>query len=663
MINVHDLGQSLKDYLQDKSYVVVFDDVWNLELWEEIKFAFPTNSYGRIIITTREVSVAQSCTLTCGHLYDLQPLNDTEAWDLFCRTTFPSDRCCPDELEELSQKIVKRCQGLPLAIVAIGGMLAVKEKTMSEWERVIRGGFGMYDEREHTIVNMKRIILLSYTDLPYNLKSCFLYLSLFPEDYNIKFMKLIRLWMAEGFVKSNQQNIMVEEVAKEYINVLIKRSLILVADRKSYGKVISCRVHDVVREIILSKAREENFTTFTDGVHMLNRPRRLSVHGSFDAISQEGRFIHVRSLFMFGVTEFSTSSGHEFFSSFRLLKVIDLDGMPLKVFPPEITELLHLRYLSLRDTSISELPKSIKRLCNLETLDLKGTMVRELPVEILKLRKLRHLLVYRYHDFQLNLPFDTVKGVRMPIGIGKMLELQKLSYLDGRPGQVKELRKLTQLKRLGIIKLRTEDGRDLCDAIQNMESLLSFDVTSRHENELLDLCLSQPPKLLQRLYLKGMLESLPSWITMLQNLVCLCLRWSKLKDDPFESLQNLPNLAELELSRAYDGNELRCGEGGFKKLQVLHIQYLNELKVVEIGEGAMCGLQELCIGECLQLEKVPLGIEHIAHLKELYLFFMSEELCSRVRKDGGEDRPRIEHIKMIINTIYKHDGQFSFRIL
>ncbi|KAK1268653.1 Disease resistance protein RPM1 [Acorus gramineus] len=418
---------------------------------------------------------------------------------------------------------------------------------------------------------MKRIILLSYTDLPYNLKSCFLYLSLFPEDYNIKFMKLIRLWMAEGFVKSNQQNIMVEEVAKEYINVLIKRSLILVAD------------------------------------------------------------------------------------SFRLLKVIDLDGMPLKVFPPEITELLHLRYLSLRDTSISELPKSIKRLCNLETLDLKGTMVRELPVEILKLRKLRHLLVYRYDNFELNyLPFDTVKGVRMPIGIGKMLELQKLSYLDGRPGQVKELRKLTQLKRLGIIKLRTEDGRDLCDAIQNMESLLSFDVTSRHENELLDLCLSQPPKLLQRVYLKGMLESLPSWITMLQNLVRLRLRWSKLKDDPFESLQNLPNLAELELSRAYDGNELRCGEGGFKKLQVLHIHYLNELKMVEIGEGAMCGLQKLWILECLQLEKVPLGIEHIAHLKELYLFCMSEELCSRVRKDGGEDRPRIEHIQ-IIKNLYR-DG-------
>ncbi|KAK1268906.1 Disease resistance protein RPM1 [Acorus gramineus] len=350
----------------------------------------------------------------------------------------------------------------------------IKSRVQKIAARRERYGLGLHLEREHRIVNMKRIILLSYTDLPYNLKSCFLYLSLFPEDYNIKFMKLIRLWMAEGFVKSNQQNIMVEEVAKEYINVLIKRGLILIADRNSYGKVISCRVHDVVREIILSKAREENFTTFTDGVHM-----------------------------------------------FRLLKVIDLDGMPLKVFPPEITELLHLRYLSLRDTSISELPKSIKRLHNLETLDLKGTMVRELPVEILKLRKLRHLLVYRYDDIQLNRPFDSVKGVRMPIGIGKMLELQKLSYLDGRPGQVKELRKLTQLKRLGIIKLRTEDGRDLCDAIQNMESLLSFSVASSHENELLDLCLSQPPKLLQRVYLKGMLESLPSWITMLQNLVKL----------------------------------------------------------------------------------------------------------------------------------------------
>ncbi|KAK1268648.1 Disease resistance protein RPM1 [Acorus gramineus] len=95
VMNVYDLGQSLKDYLQDKRYVVVFDDVWNLELWEEIKFAFPTNSYGRIIITTRDVRVAQSCTLTSDHLYELQPLKDDVAWDLFCRTTFPSDRCCP----------------------------------------------------------------------------------------------------------------------------------------------------------------------------------------------------------------------------------------------------------------------------------------------------------------------------------------------------------------------------------------------------------------------------------------------------------------------------------------------------------------------------------------------------------------------------------------
>ncbi|KAK1291736.1 Disease resistance protein RPM1 [Acorus calamus] len=651
-MNVYDLGQSLKDHLQDKRYVVVLDDVWYSELWDEIQFAFPVNSYGRIIITTREVSVAQSCTLTSGHRYELQPLKDDEAWDLFRRMTFPSDRCCPDELEELSRNIVKRCQGMPLAIVAIGGMLAVRDKTMSEWERVRRGGFGMYDEREHTIVNMKMIILLSYNDLPYNLKSCFLYLSLFPEDHEIKFMKLIRLWMAEGFVKSNQQNIMVEEVAMEYINVLIKRGLILIADRNSYGEVISCRVHDVVREIILSKAREENFTTFVsaEGVHMHNRPRRLSVHGSFHAISQEGGFNHVRSLFMFGVTEFSTSSGHEFFSSFGLLKVLNLDGMPLKLFPPEITDLLHLRYLSLRDTSISKLPKSIKRLRNLETLDLKGTMVRELPVEILKLRKLRHLLVYLY-DYSVS-SMDSVKGVRMPMGIGQILELQKLCFVDvggrdSKSGQIKELRKLTQLKRLGIIKLRTEDGRDLCDAIQNMESLLSFSVASSHENELLDLCLSQPPKLLQRVYLKGMLESLPSWITMLQNLVRLRLRWSKLKDDPFESLRNLPNLVELELSRAYDGNELRCGEGGFKKLKVLHIHNLNELKVVDIGKGAMCGLQELSIGGCLQLEKVPLGIEYIAHLKVLFLFRMTEEFDSRVCKDEGEDRPRIEHIQAI----------------
>jgi hypothetical protein len=49
-----------------------------------------------------------------------------KAWELFCRKAFQSEfkRCCPKELVKLSMDIVKKCKGLPLAIVAIGGLLS-----------------------------------------------------------------------------------------------------------------------------------------------------------------------------------------------------------------------------------------------------------------------------------------------------------------------------------------------------------------------------------------------------------------------------------------------------------------------------------------------------------------------------------------------------------
>ena len=49
--------------------------------------------------------------------------------------------------------------------------------------------------------SVKRILSLSFNDLPYNLKSCFLYLSLFPKDATFYSSYIVRLWIVEGFVQ------------------------------------------------------------------------------------------------------------------------------------------------------------------------------------------------------------------------------------------------------------------------------------------------------------------------------------------------------------------------------------------------------------------------------------------------------------------------------
>ena len=95
---------------------------------------------------------------------------------------------------------------------------------------------------------------MSYSDLPYFLRSCFLYCGIFPEDCEIKANKLLQMWITEGFVQRGEE--MVEDVAEDYLEELIHRSMIQVARRKWDGRVKSCRIHDLLRDLAISKAKD-----------------------------------------------------------------------------------------------------------------------------------------------------------------------------------------------------------------------------------------------------------------------------------------------------------------------------------------------------------------------------------------------------------------------
>ncbi|BFG30993.1 hypothetical protein CerSpe_172670 [Prunus speciosa] len=93
--------------------------------------------------------------------------------------------------------------------------------------------------------------------------------------------------------------------------------------------------------------------------------------------------------------------------------------------------------------------------------------------------------------------------------------------------------------------------------------------------------LSSLPLLLQRLYLRGRLETLPHCIPSLHSLVMLYLKWSRLKDDPLVFLQCLPNLVHLELSQVVKGDTVCFGAGGFKKLKRLGIDEFDKLRCIQ----------------------------------------------------------------------------------
>jgi len=58
-------------------------------------------------------------------------------------------------------------------------------------------------ENSH-LIGIQKIVCFSYDYLSYNLKSCLLYFGMYPEDYEVKSKRLIRLWIVEGFVKDEE---------------------------------------------------------------------------------------------------------------------------------------------------------------------------------------------------------------------------------------------------------------------------------------------------------------------------------------------------------------------------------------------------------------------------------------------------------------------------
>ncbi|CAI9764677.1 unnamed protein product [Fraxinus pennsylvanica] len=658
-MNRNRLKAIIKDFLRQRRYVLVFDDVWSILAWEAIRYALPNENNGsRVILTTRVMDVALSCSQeTDGYVYELNPLSEEESWILFCQKTFRGNPC-PTHLIEICKSILKRCGGLPLAIVAISGVLSTKrEINVDEWKK-LNCSLGSELEGNDQLESMKIILSLSFNYLPYYLKPCFLYLSNYPEDHEIEHNTLVRQWIAEGFVKQKVGR-SVEEVAQGYLNELVNRSLLSPVTTNDDGSIKTSCIHDFYREIILSISRDQNFITSNNEQNMiwLRRARRLSVHGSFRYTDVKHYGARLCSFLTFHVEDpQSILSILQLLNSCTMLKVLDLRGVPLEKFPGAVLELFNLRYLSLRSTMIKRLPRSIKKLEKLEILDLKETYINELPIEILKLQYLRQLIVYR-HIPGSYLHYDYVHGFKVFKGMGSLKFLQKLGFIDASPGSValEEIAMMSELRRVSITNLRTQDGVALCLCIEKLQKICSLGLRAI-EGDVLDLNhLSSPPLSLQRLYLTGRLANFPKWIQSLPNLVKVYFRWSQLRDDPLEYLQDMPNLVHIEFLASYVGEKLCFKAGKFQKLKLLGLDKLETLCQVIIEEGAMPHLEKLIIQRCNSLEGVPVGIENLSELKVLEFFDMPDEFIGLISPaKHGEDYWKIAHIPEVHHTYWRN---------
>ncbi|CAI9095533.1 OLC1v1031514C1 [Oldenlandia corymbosa var. corymbosa] len=663
---VDGLRSFIRDLLQEKRYVIIVDDVSDVNSWNSIKSALPESSNGsRVMLTTRMPEVAQASGLGTHHVHKMKPLSPEESWNLFCNRTF-KDNNCPYHLKHIAQDILSKCEGLPLAIVTMGGLLASKDhNNVGEWEMVQRSIGGEEDGLDE-LDRVKKLIHLNYKTLPSHLKNCLLYMSIFPKDCDVQCHHLIQLWIAERFVKGRGM-MTYEEVAVEYLKELIRRSLVQIVELSWDGSPYQCRVHDLVREMILCKSQEQNMMTVVPEQHTRETEKvyRLVVHDFWHRTLERHNFNHLRSLITFGTLECLQDMLGELMSS-KLLKVLDLRGAKLEEIPKGVFYLHHLKYLSLRGTKVKNIPRSIKKLQNLEHLHLGETSVRELPMEILKLHKLRHLRVFQVVDspdsgYQFH-------GFKPPSNIGELVFLHTLLYIDAQNDKttiVGELGKLIHLRELGITNLRKEDGKELCSSLKKLTNLHELDVAAIQKDEVIDMNFPLAPSSLQYLRgltLRGRLERLPPWINQLHSVMKIELIWSRLStdDDPLVSLQHLPNLVEICLTEASEKEKLHFTSGGFKKLETLELSNMNELKRVMIEKGSMPRLKRLYLSELPSLEELPLGIENLRQVQSLHLINLNPALNDRLLNEDNKSEEiwKTAHIQEVL-VAFSMNGEWK----
>ncbi|KAM3317618.1 hypothetical protein ACQJBY_035370 [Aegilops geniculata] len=309
VMKLQDLKVELARILKVQKCLLVLDDILSTSEWDLVKSCL--HNAGRIIVTTRQKDVAKHCSREDKNMYSLVGLKDDAALNLFIKKVFKDNIEKNDlvpAMMEQARLILHKCAGLPLAILTIGGFLASKPKTAIEW-RKMNDRLGTELEINPELRTIRTILMRSYDGLPYHLKSAFLYLSIFQEDQRIRWGRLVRRWTVEGYSR-DMHGMTAIELCRRYFNELLDRSMILPGEgTDQYSqKISSCQLHDMIREICISKAREENLVfTLEEGCCLSETHgaiRHLVIDSNWkrdkDVLESKLDLSHVQSLTVFG---------------------------------------------------------------------------------------------------------------------------------------------------------------------------------------------------------------------------------------------------------------------------------------------------------------------------------------------------------------------------
>ncbi|TVU25344.1 hypothetical protein EJB05_27836, partial [Eragrostis curvula] len=567
ILDERQLIDELRQFLEYRRYFIVVDDIWEVQSMEIIKLAFVDNNCGSgVITTTRNFEVASEA----HQCYKLQPLSYDSSKELFHKRIYGDHEKIPiNQQDEVSAKIVKKCGGVPLAIITMASLLA--GKPVQDW-RDVYISIGFVNKETRQAENTMRILSFSYYDLPSHLRTCLLYLSVFPEDFTVQKNSLIWKWIGEGFVQK-KEGLGLFELGERYFNDLVNRSMIQAVHSEEDEDIIDgCRVHDMVLDFLRSMSCEENFFTILDREARTvsqRKTRRFATYNS--SMENQMDMAQVRS-FMACRCNFEKWVSIPAFKHLRVLAIENCRSV-IQDHLKHLGNLVHLRYLGLTDTYIRELPKEIGNLKFLQTLDLVETCITALPSTVSLLTQLVCLRA-------------TILDTIMTDGIAKLTSMEELqiqaSVNEKSTRQfLKELGSLRELRVLRTCINHVMDEsmhRDLVVSLRNLNKIQHLTVlVGKSSFVVADIDMWEAAgfglqRNLRELVVEDMMFSrLPLCInpSLLPNLSHLSLFVDAVDENGLKCLGRLPELRYLKL-RTWSTVTISniSGESFFRKLRL-----------------------------------------------------------------------------------------------